>query len=90
VRRRYAESADGLLRVCLDCAQGLQLAQFTAREAALELIALRRAAHRHDFIERLRTRFPELPWDSGIVRDGRLRREARLAGPSRQQPHRVG
>ena len=86
VRHRYAESADGLLRVCLECAQGVPLAQRTAREAAAELIARRRRAHRHDFIERLCSRFPELPWDSGMVRDGRQRRESGPAGPQRQQP----
>jgi hypothetical protein len=86
VRHRYAESADGLLRVCLDCSQGFPLSRLTAGEAAAELIALRRPAHRHDFIQRLRAGFPELPWDSGIVRDGRQRRERRKAGSQKAQP----
>jgi hypothetical protein len=33
VRHRYAQTADGLLRVCLGCAQGLPLARLTASEA---------------------------------------------------------
>jgi hypothetical protein len=77
VRHHYAESADGLLRVCVGCAAGLQLAQFTGADAAAELIALRRPIHRHDFVQRIRARFPELPWDTGIVREGRQRRHVR-------------
>ena len=77
VRHHYAESADGLLRVCLGCAGGLPLAQLTAADAAAELIAQRRPVHRRDFVERLRARFPELPWDTGIVREGQQRRHVR-------------
>jgi hypothetical protein len=77
VRHQYAESADRLLRVCLGCAAGLPLAQLAAIEAAAELIALRRPVDRHDFVQRLRARFPELPWDTGIVREGRQRRHVR-------------
>ncbi len=77
VRHHYAESADGLLRVCLDCAAGLPLAQLTGADAAAELIAQRRPVHRRDFVQRLRARFPELPWDTGIVREGRQRRHVR-------------
>jgi hypothetical protein len=77
VRHHYAESADGLLRVCLDCAGGLPLAQLTAADAAAELIAQRRPVHRRDFVQRLRARFPEQPWDTGIVREGRQRRHVR-------------
>jgi hypothetical protein len=76
-RHHYAESADGLLRVCLDCAGGLPLAQLTAADAAAELIAQRRPVHRRDFVQRLRARFPEQPWDTGIVREGRQRRHVR-------------
>lgn len=74
---RYAESADGLLRVCLGCAAGLPLALLTAADAAAELIAQRRPVHRRDFAQRLRARFPELPRDTGIVREGRQRRHVR-------------
>ena len=77
VRRHYAESEDGLLRVCRGCAAGLPLAQLTGADAAAELIAQRRPVHRHDFVQRLRARFPELPWDTGIVRQGRQRRHIR-------------
>jgi len=77
VRHHYAESADGLLRVCLGCAAGLPLALLTAADAAAELIAQRRPVHRRDFVQRLRARFPELPWDTGIVREGRQRRHVR-------------
>jgi hypothetical protein len=77
VRHHYAESADGLLRVCLGCAAGLPLGQLTAADAAAELIAQRRPVHRRDFVQRLRARFPELPWDTGIVREGRQRRHVR-------------
>ncbi len=77
VRHHYAESADGLLRVCLGCAAGLPLAQLTGADAAAELIAQRRPVHRRDFVQRLRARFPELPWDTGIVREGRQRRHVR-------------
>src|SRR5229473_594296 len=80
VRHHYAESADGLLRVCLGCAGGLPLAQLTAADAAAELIAQRRPVHRRDFVQRLRARFPELPWDTGIVRQGRQRRHVRQTG----------
>jgi hypothetical protein len=82
VRHHYAASADGLLRVCLGCAAGLPLAQLTAADAAAELIAQRGPAHRRDFVLRLRARFPELPWDTGIVREGRQRRHVR-------RPHRT-
>jgi len=71
VRRHYAESADGLLRVCRGCAGGRPLAQLTAADAAAELIAQRRPVRRRDFVQQLRARFPELPWDTGIVREGR-------------------
>src|SRR5258708_25200069 len=54
VRHHYAESADGLLRVCLGCAAGLPLGQLTAADAAAELIAQRRPVHRRDFVQ-LRT-----------------------------------
>jgi hypothetical protein len=74
VHHHYAESADGLFRVCLACAAGLPLAQLTGADAAAELIAQRRPVHRRDFVQRLRARFPELPWDTGIVREGRQRR----------------
>ena len=77
VRHHYAESADGLLRVCLGCAAGLPLALLTAADAAAELIAQRRPVHRRDFVQRLRARFPELPWDTGIIREGRQRRHVR-------------
>ena len=77
VRHNYAESADGLLRVCRGCAAGLPLAQLTAADAAAELIAQRRPVHQRDFVQRLRARFPELPWDTGIVREGRQRRHVR-------------
>ena len=77
VRHHYAESADGLLQVCLGCAAGLPLAQLTAADAAAELIAQRRPVHRRDFVQRLRARFPELPWDTGIVREGWLRCQVR-------------
>jgi hypothetical protein len=77
VRHHYAESADGLLRVCLDCAAGLPLAQLTGADAAAELIAQRRPVHRRDFVQRLQARFPALPWDAGIVREGRQRRHVR-------------
>jgi hypothetical protein len=77
VRHHYAESADGLLRVCLGCAAGLPLAQLTAADAAAELIALWRPGHRHNFVQRLRARFPGLPWETGIVRGGRQRRHVR-------------
>ena len=77
VRHHYAESADGLLRVCLGCAAGLPLALLTAADAAAELIAQRRPVHRRDFVQRLRARFPELAWDTGIIREGRQRRHVR-------------
>ena len=89
----YEESADGLLRVFLGCAGGQPLAQLTAADAAAELIAQRRPVHRRDFVERLRARFPELPWDTGIVREGpRQRRHVRqtasdtIAGPVANTP----
>jgi hypothetical protein len=44
------------------------------------LIAQRRPVHRRDFVHRLRARFPELPWDTGIVREGRQRRHVRQTG----------
>ena len=82
VRHNYAESADGLLRVCRGCAAGLPLAQLTAADAAAELIAQRRPVHQRDFVQRLRARFPELPWDTGIVREGRQRRHVRQTASS--------
>jgi len=48
-----------------------------AADAAAELIAQRRPVHRRDFVQQLRARFPELPWDTGIVREGRQRRHVR-------------
>jgi hypothetical protein len=69
--------SDRLLRVCLGCAQGVPLARLSASEAAAELIALRRPAEHQEFMDRRRSRFPELPWDTGIVRLARLRRHAR-------------
>src|SRR5258708_26255467 len=51
VRHHYAESADGLLRVCLDAPLGLPLAQLTGADAAAELIAQRRPVHRRDFVQ---------------------------------------
>ena len=92
VRQHYAESAYGLLRVCLGCAGGLPLAELTGADAAAELIAQRRPVHRRDFVQRLRARLPELPWDTGIVREGRQRRHVRqtasltVAGPVANMP----
>lgn len=42
----------------------------TVTEAAAELIALRRPAQHREFIDQLRSRFPEVPWD---FRDTRCR-----------------
>ena len=62
---------------CSESAWAAPLAQLNGADAAAELIVQRCPVHRRDFVRRLRARFPELPWDTGIVREARQRRHVR-------------